>query len=153
VPTRVKTSARGYAAEDGVTVGTLGYLGQGLQSVILLPDAGQTTDAATARLTPDHVARWANRTETGRRSVTLYLPRFKREGGSMDLATVLQQLGLSGAFDQPPGTANFDGIAPRRPDDDLSISQVFHKTFVAVDGAGTEAAAATAAVVVGPPGS
>ena len=60
------------------------------------------------------------------------------------LAEKLEALGMKTAFDQPPGSANFDGMAPRRPNDYLYISQVFHKTFIAVDEKGTEAAAATA---------
>lgn len=149
VPTMIETSTRGYAVEDGMTVVTLGYLGQGLQCVIILPDQGQTTEAAAARLTPEHFARWAKLPDTGRRSVTLYLPKFKLQGETINLTSALQQLGLSTAFDIPRLSANFDGIAPRRPDDYLSISKVFHQTFVAVDEAGTEAAAATAVVVAG----
>ena len=38
-------------------------------------------------------------------------------------------------------------IAPRRPDDYLAISDVFHKTFLNLDEKGIEAAAATALVV------
>jgi serpin B len=52
------------------------------------------------------------------------------------------------AFDQPKGSANFDKIAPRTPDDYLYISQIFHKTFIAVDEKGTEAAAATAVAML-----
>ena len=52
------------------------------------------------------------------------------------------------AFDQPKGSANFDKIAPRTPDDYLYISQIFHKTFIAVDEKGTEAAAATAVAMM-----
>ena len=37
------------------------------------------------------------------------------------------------AFDQPKGSANFDKMAPRKPSDYLYISQIFHKTFIAVD--------------------
>lgn len=48
------------------------------------------------------------------------------------------------AFDVPPGSANFDRIAPRRPEDYLAISDVFHKTFLNLDEKGIEAAAATA---------
>jgi serpin B len=55
---------------------------------------------------------------------------------------------MKSAFDQPRGSANFDRIAPRKPNDYLYLSNVFHKTFIAVDEKGTEAAAATAAVVM-----
>jgi serpin B len=52
------------------------------------------------------------------------------------------------AFDKPHGSANFDRVAPRKPDDYLYISEVFHKTFIEVDEKGTEAAAATAVVMM-----
>jgi serpin B len=60
----------------------------------------------------------------------------------------LQSLGLKTAFDDPRGSANFDRMAPRRPDDYLYIGEVFHKTFLALDEEGTEAAAATAVVMM-----
>jgi serpin B len=52
------------------------------------------------------------------------------------------------AFDDPQGSANFDRMSPKRADEYLAISNVFHKTFFAVDEKGTEAAAATAAVMM-----
>jgi serpin B len=51
---------------------------------------------------------------------------------------------MRSAFDEPPGSANFDRMAPRRVNDYLCVSEVFHKTFVSLDENGTEAAAATA---------
>ena len=60
------------------------------------------------------------------------------------LAKVLQSLGMKSAFDLPPGSANFDRMAPRRPNEYLYIYDVFHKTFLSLDEKGTEAAAATA---------
>lgn len=92
VPTRLETSARGYPAEGGLTVLTLGYLGRGLQGAIILPDTGQTTDAAAARLALEDLARWAKRTVTARRSVTLYLPKSRLEGGTLARTVALQPL-------------------------------------------------------------
>lgn len=60
----------------------------------------------------------------------------------MDLTEALEKLDLSSASDLPRGIANFDGIAPRRPDDSFSVPKTSHQTFVAADEAGTEAAAA-----------
>jgi serpin B len=64
------------------------------------------------------------------------------------LAEKFEALGMKTAFDQPKGSANFDKIAPRTPRDYLYISQIFHKTFIAVDEKGTEAAAATAVAML-----
>ncbi len=66
----------------------------------------------------------------------------------MALAERFQTLGMKSAFDQPRGSADFDRMAPRKPNDYLYISQIFHKTFIAVDEKGTEAAAATAVVMM-----
>ena len=137
----------GYAVEDGMTIVTLEYLGRGLQLVIALPDEELPPAAAAARLTPAHFARWASLGDTGRRDVVLYLPKFKTEATTLPLAGTFQALGMKQAFDEPIGTANFERMAPRRPEDYLAISKVFHQTFVALDEEGTEAAAATAIVM------
>src|SRR5439155_15333339 len=78
------------------------------------------------------------------RFMHLHLPKFKLEPPTVALASQLESLGMRTAFDQPPGSANFDRLASRKPEDYLYISQVFHKTFISVDEKGTEAAAATA---------
>ncbi len=148
VPTMVDTSLRGYSAEDGLTVVTLDYLGRELQYVIILPDQGQTIATAAARLTPEHFARWSTLGSTTRSNVALHLPKSKIAGSTIDLSDALKTLGMSNAFD--PSRANFDGIVPiallqEKP----YISKVFQKTFVDVDEAGTEAAAATAIAVTG----
>jgi serpin B len=76
--------------------------------------------------------------------IDLWLPKFKFEPPTIPLSDSLRALGMESAFDQPAGSANFDRIAPRKPDDYLAVSEIFHKTFIAVDEKGTEAAAATA---------
>jgi serpin B len=80
--------------------------------------------------------------------IVLYLPKFKLEPPLFALRKTLEILGMESAFDVPQGSANFNGIAPRRPNDYLYISNVFHKTFMEVDEKGTEAAAATAVVMM-----
>jgi serpin B len=82
------------------------------------------------------------------RDVDLHLPKFKIELPTMALAETFETLGMKSAFDRPKGSANFDRMAPRKPNDYLYISQVFHKTFIAVDEKGTEAAAATAVAMM-----
>lgn len=62
-PSMVKRSSRGDATADGLTVVTLGDLDERRQGVMLLPDAGQTIEAAAARLRPEHFAGWAKLTD------------------------------------------------------------------------------------------
>jgi serpin B len=79
-----------------------------------------------------------------KRDVDLELPKFKFQPPTIPLGETLQVLGMKTAFDIPQGSANFDKMAARKPNDYLAISEVFHKTFIAVDEKGTEAAASTA---------
>ena len=82
------------------------------------------------------------------KDVDLELPKFKIEPPTIPLGETLQAVGMKTAFDVPQGSANFDKMSPRKPDKYLAISNVFHKTFIAVDEKGTEAAAATAVVMM-----
>lgn len=147
VPTMQRTATLGHAVDEGFTLVTLDYLGGELQCVIALPDEGQSIEAAAARVTAGHLARWARLADAGRKPVALYLPRFRVEGATVPLGQALRALGMRSAFDEPRGSANFDRIAPRSPTEYLAVSDVFHQTFVALDEEGTEAAAATAVVI------
>ena len=80
--------------------------------------------------------------------IILHLPKFKMEPPVMQLGETLQVLGMKSPFDKPPGSADFDRMAPRKPNDYLYISDVFHKTFLDIDENGTEAAAATAVAMM-----
>lgn len=143
VPTMYGSGYYGYTKGDGFTAVAVLYLGGELQFLILLPDKSTDVDALAARLTPEMLRSCARDNE----ELRLYLPKFRIEGGSMELSKNLQALGMKSAFDQPPGSANFDRIAPRQPNDYLALSKVFHKTFLSLDENGTEAAAATAVVL------
>jgi serpin B len=135
----------GYAKMEGFAAVSVPYIGGELQFLVLVPDEVNGLHALESKLTADMLAQCAKLEE---RDVDLHLPKFKFEPPTMALAEKLEALGMKSAFNQPRGSANFDRMAPRKPDDYLYISQVFHKTFIAVDEKGTEAAAATAVAMM-----
>src|SRR5438552_11323371 len=146
VPTMRKTDRSfGYSKREGFIAVSLPYVGNDLQFVILLPDDVNGLHALELKLSSDMLAGCA---KLQTRDVDLHLPKFKLEPPTMSLAEKFEALGMKTAFDKPQGSANFDKMAPRKPNDYLYISQIFHKTFIAVDEKGTEAAAATAVAMM-----
>jgi serpin B len=145
VPTMRKTARFGYAKREGFTATSLPYVGDDLHFVVLLPDEVTGLRALESKLTAEILAEC---TKLEAQDVDLHLPKFKLEPPTIALAQTLHALGMKSAFDIPQGSANFDKMAPRKPNDYLYISNVFHKTFIAVDEKGTEAAAATAVVMM-----
>jgi serine protease inhibitor len=140
-----KTARFGYAKREGFSAVSLPYVGDNLQFLVVLPDEVNGLRAVESKLTADVLTQC---TKLEAQDVDLHLPKFKLEPPTIALAKTLQALGMKSAFDIPQGSANFDKIAPRKPNDYLYISKVFHKTFIAVDEKGTEAAAATAVVMM-----
>jgi serpin B len=146
VPMMRKTDKNfGYARREGFTVVSVPYAGDELQFLILLPDDIEGLRGLESKISGNMLATLA---KLEKRDVDLRLPKFKLEPPTITLAKQLEALGMKTAFDQPKGSANFDKIAPRTPEDYLYISQIFHKTFIAVDEKGTEAAAATAVAML-----
>src|SRR5437660_5726393 len=135
----------GYARREGFTVVSLPYAGNDLQFLVLFPDDVNGLHPLESKLTGELLAQCA---KLQTRDIDLHLPKFKLEPPTMALAEKFEALGMKTAFDKPQGSANFDKIAPRKPNDYLYISQIFHKTFIAVDEKGTEAAAATAVAML-----
>lgn len=135
----------GYQRREGYSLVTIPYADPALQFLIVLPDAKDGLKSVETQLTAEALARAAN---VPRVSLDLYLPKFKLEPGVLRLGAALRSLGLRTAFDIPPGSANFDRMAERKPQDYLTISEVFHQAFVTVDEKGSEAAAATAVTMM-----
>jgi serpin B len=145
VPMMRKTARFGYAKREDFVAISVPYVGNDLQFLILLPDEIDGLRALESTLTANVLA---GCTKLEAQDLDLHLPKFKLEPPTIALAETLQALGMKSAFDIPRGSADFDKMAPRRPNDYLYISNVFHKTFIAVDEKGTEAAAATAVVMM-----
>lgn len=146
VPTMQKQSRYGYAERDGYRAVSLPYYGNDLQFLVLLPKAADGLPALEKKLTAEALASCA-KLET--KDVILSLPKFKLEPPVIPLSKSLKAMGMKKAFDQPAGSADFTGMAPRDSRGGLFISEVVHKTFFALDEKGTEAAAATAVMMVG----
>jgi serpin B len=134
----------GYIKQSGYTALTIPYVGRVLNFVVFLPDAVDGLAALEKKWTPEMLSACTSMPSA---DILLSLPKFKMEPPTIPLKQQLESLGMKSAFDDPPGSANFDRLAPRRPNEYLYLSKVFHKTFIAVDEEGTEAAAATAAVM------
>jgi len=141
VPTMVRTGSLGYLKAEGFSVVGIPFRGGDFQFLIFLPQKPGNLSCPTARVLEMAASLPSE-------EVRLFLPKFRLEPPTISLAEVLQSLGIKAAFDIPRGSADFDGMAPRRPDDYLFLSDVFHKTFFALDEKGVEAAAATAVVMM-----
>ncbi len=127
-----------YAEGDGLQALELPYAGVQLSMLILLPEAGKFDDIQTSLSTDQLDALVAG---LQYQDVQLWLPKFKYEY-SLSLNDSLLQMGMTDAFDE--NRADFSGMDGAR---DLYIGAVLHKAFVAVDEAGTEAAAATVVIM------
>lgn len=127
----------GYASTDLFEAVRLPYAGDATM-VVLLPNEGSPAGLA-ARLTPEDLdIGWQDHI------VDLTLPSFEFEA-EISLKAALQALGMRKAFERPDfDGADFTGITEVR---ELYVTDAFHKTFIALDEEGTEAAAATAIII------
>ncbi|KAL0164587.1 hypothetical protein M9458_040340, partial [Cirrhinus mrigala] len=95
-----------------------------------------------SELTLDKLLDWTKRDKMGTSmDISVHLPKFKLEVES-SLSEILQEMGMSSVFQETK--ADLTGMSTQRR---LLISTVAHKAFIEVNEEGTEAAAATAAMV------
>jgi serpin B len=125
-----------YYLGDGFQAVELAYAGDTAAMDILLPDEGNF-EAFESALNSNLLDQTLDGLQPA--SFDIFLPKFTFES-SFDLSETLKSMGMVAAFD--PDSADLSGMTGKK---DLFISDVIHKAFVAVDEAGTEAAAATGA--------
>ena len=123
-----------YAEGDGVQAIELPYAGDELAMVVLLPEEG-TFESFAGTLDAGAVASLLQRLQV--EHMQLNMPKFTFES-EFQLKDVLSAMGAPDPF---TGAADFSGMDGSQT---LFIGDVYHKAFVTVDEAGTEAAAATA---------
>jgi len=126
----------GYAERPGVQAVELPYAGGELSMVIVLPETGAFDEFAQGL---DAGELDALLSDIEPRGVQLAMPRFGFDA-ALGLKDALMELGMVDAF----GAADFSGMDGSR---ELFIDQVYHQAYLAVDEAGTEAAASSAVVM------
>ena len=145
-----RTDKTSYASGDGYQAVDLQYVLGSMSMTILLPDSG-SFGAFEDSLDDELMAQIVEDLET--RHVVLTMPKFEFES-KLDLVDTLRIMGMPNAFD--PLGADFSGMDGRSCAAGdvpcLVISDVIHRTFVAVDEEGTEAAAAIVILESGAPG-
>ena len=131
----------GYFEADDLQLLEMPYLSHDLSMYVVLPKKADGLAELEKKLSAKEFAKWLGQAKSPLVKVTF--PRFKFSG-SFSLADVLKAMGMADAFS--PAAADFSGMTTAEK---LCISDVIHKSFVAVDEEGTEAAAATAVGMFG----
>ncbi len=137
VPMMKQTEAFSYTKGEGYQAVELRYDGGELSMVVFLPEAGKF-EAFEEGLQAQQVCDIISGLQPIQ--VTLTMPQFEFDS-EFSLKDTLAGMGMPIAFS---GDADFSGMTGNQ---ELSISDVVHKAFVAVDEAGTEAAAATSVIM------
>uniref|UniRef100_H3CS25 Leukocyte elastase inhibitor n=1 Tax=Tetraodon nigroviridis TaxID=99883 RepID=H3CS25_TETNG len=135
-----------YIPDHSLQILELPYAQEELSMFILLPE--ETTDGSNPllklenELTREKLDEWTNRENMDVSSeVLVHLPKFKLEE-NYEMKEALAKLGMTDVF--CAGKADLSGM---NSDGGLFLSTVAHKAFVEVNEEGTEAAAATVAMV------
>ncbi|KAK2886225.1 leukocyte elastase inhibitor-like isoform X2 [Channa argus] len=135
-----------YIPEASCQILEMPYKGKELSMLIFLPtnvdDNSMGLEKLEKELTYENFNEWTRSDMMDEVEVQVGLPRFKMEE-KYDLKKVLVSMGMEDAFDETK--CDFSGMSPAN---DLVLSKVVHKAFVEVNEEGTEAAAATAAIMM-----
>ena len=125
----------GYYKGNGFTSVELPYNQGNYNMVILLPDAGKTIASVTAQLTRANWLSWYGNYQN--QEIKLQLPKFRFSYDEKNMISILSGLGMGVAF------SDFADFTRINSNGGLLISEVKHKTYIATDESGTEAAAVT----------
>jgi len=125
-----------YLGTEDVQVLDLPYRQGAMSMVVILPREKDGLPAVEAKLTPAMIEGWVRDMKSAK--VAVSFPKLEITS-SFDLTKTLADLGMDDALSAE--RADFSRMTEKEP---LFIGLVVHKAFVAVDEAGTEAAAATA---------
>ncbi len=136
VPMMHSTRSMPYAKLGPIQAAELHYVNRSLSMILIVPDAGKLQEVERALDLASIVS------SLHYQKVALGLPRFKFETDA-PLRVPLSELGMAPAFSP---TADFSAASD---EPGFHIDEVLHRTFLAVDEKGTEAAAVTMPMAAG----
>jgi serpin B len=137
VPLMSEKGSFDYMENDSLQAVSLPYIGD-YSMVILLPKKREGLADLESSLTAEGLSDVM--TKLTQQEAQVYLPKFKMQG-EYQLVKPLANLGMTDAFNS---SADFSAMTSAEK---LYVNSVIHKTYIAVDEAGTEAAALTAMAV------
>ena len=141
VPMMSQKSKFKYRSFDNFSAIELPYEGNDLSMIVFLPKEADGLAGFERNLTNDNVKNWIGKlSKSYKQEILVNLPKFKTTS-EFELSKILSDMGMPHAF----VNADFSGMTGKK---DLFISKVIHKAFVDVNEEGTEAAAATAVVML-----
>ncbi len=156
---KAKTQQKSFNLTDGTEVQapamiqqeTLSYYkGSGFEAIelpynqgnftmnIILPDVGKSVNDIIPLLSLENWSNWSS--QFMNKDIQLQMPKFKYEYEEKEMIPILSDMGMGVAFNNADFTRINSGGG-------LSITRVLHKTYIATDEEGTEAAAVTAVEV------
>jgi serpin B len=138
IPMMYQTEEFGYHADETIQVLEMGYKGNRISMLVLLPLQKGGITNLEKNLNTRQLQQWTDQIQ--KQKVETWFPKFKLTS-SFDLNDPLLALGMLDAFGKK---ANFSGMDGTRR---LYLSAVVHKAFVEVNEEGTEATAATGGVI------
>jgi serpin B len=139
VPMMEQRGIFGYAGDNGYQAVELPYKGDEISMVLVLPPAGRFQAFENALDIKQVISIFS---ALQPKNAHVIIPRFAY-ASTFSLKDTLAGMGMPLAFSDRADFSGMNGTG------DLKITDVFHKAFVTVDEAGTEAGAATG-VIVGP---
>lgn len=138
IPMMYQTQEFGYHADETIQVLEMGYEGNRISMLVLLPLQKDGITNLEKNLNARQLQQWTDQIQ--KQKVETWFPKFKLTS-SFDLNDPLLALGMLDAFGKKADFSGMDGT--RR----LYLSAVVHKAFVEVNEEGTEATAATGGVI------
>ena len=140
-----QTNYFNYGETSDLQILEMDYLGNDLSMLIILPKENNLNQVENI-FNKEKLNEWKD--DMQNKKVIVTLPKFKFETKYF-MAKDLKEMGMPTAFKYP--NADFTGISPPTPESpngELYIGEVIHQTFIEVAEYGTEAAAATAVIMV-----